>query len=49
MYCINCGKEIPNDSIFCPHCDTKQNRNIEEQINEVKNKANIFSKKLIVK
>ena len=46
MYCSNCGKEIPNDADFCPNCGAKQNRNIEEQINEVKNKANNFSKKI---
>ncbi len=20
MYCRKCGKEIPDDSIYCPHC-----------------------------
>jgi predicted nucleic acid-binding Zn ribbon protein len=23
MYCTNCGKEIKNDSEFCPHCGVK--------------------------
>ena len=23
MYCIKCGKEIDNTSIFCPFCGTK--------------------------
>ncbi len=23
MYCRKCGKEIPNDSIYCPHCGEK--------------------------
>lgn len=24
MYCQHCGKEIPNNSLFCNHCGTKQ-------------------------
>ena len=28
MFCQNCGKEMPNDSVFCPECGAKQ----EEQI-----------------
>ena len=46
MYCINCGKEILNDADFCPHCGAKQKRNMSEEINEMKNKANNFSKKI---
>lgn len=23
MYCINCGKQIPDDSVFCPECGTR--------------------------
>ena len=28
MYCRYCGKELPNDSIFCPKCGAKQNESI---------------------
>ena len=24
MYCQHCGKEIPNNSLFCNHCGTEQ-------------------------
>lgn len=24
MYCSMCGKEIPDDSLFCPECGAKQ-------------------------
>ena len=24
MYCIKCGKEIPDNSVFCPVCGAKQ-------------------------
>ena len=27
MYCRYCGKELPNDAIFCPNCGKKQNEN----------------------
>lgn len=23
MFCINCGKQVPDDAIFCPKCGTK--------------------------
>lgn len=23
MYCFNCGKQIPDDSVFCPECGTR--------------------------
>ncbi len=28
MYCRYCGKEIPNDSNFCPNCGEKQKENV---------------------
>lgn len=30
MYCINCGREIDDDMLFCPACGAKQ-RTVEEQ------------------
>jgi ABC-type multidrug transport system permease subunit len=24
MFCENCGKQIPNDAVFCTHCGAKQ-------------------------
>ena len=24
MYCKNCGKEIPRQAAFCPHCGAKK-------------------------
>lgn len=23
MFCINCGKQMPDDAIFCPYCGAK--------------------------
>lgn len=23
MFCSNCGKEVPNDAVFCPECGTE--------------------------
>lgn len=23
MFCINCGKQIPDDAVFCPYCGAK--------------------------
>lgn len=30
MYCFKCGKEIPDDSVFCPACGTKQDGTAQE-------------------
>ena len=24
MFCCNCGKEMPDEGVFCPECGTKQ-------------------------
>lgn len=37
MYCQNCGKEIPNDSVFCPECGVKQTDQQPIQQNIVEN------------
>lgn len=34
MFCKKCGKEIQNDSIFCPFCGTKQNE-AKIEINDI--------------
>lgn len=31
MFCQNCGKEIPNDSVFCPECGMKQETHLAIQ------------------
>ena len=33
MYCYKCGKEIPDDAIFCPKCGTKRK---DSKLDEVK-------------
>lgn len=40
MYCRNCGKEIPQDSNYCPKCGTQQiasNENVVDETNEIVN------------
>jgi len=29
MYCVKCGSRIPDDSVFCGSCGTKQNEYIQ--------------------
>ena len=31
MYCYHCGKEIPDDSIYCPYCGSEQKHGGTEQ------------------
>jgi uncharacterized membrane protein YvbJ len=38
MYCKKCGKEIPDDSIYCNHCGTRQ---IPQKVTVEFNKPNI--------
>ncbi len=38
MYCKKCGKEIPDDSIYCNHCGTRQ---IPQKVSIKFNKPNI--------
>ena len=32
MYCLNCGKELPKESLFCPHCGKKQKGNASPSV-----------------
>lgn len=34
MYCQNCGKEIPDDSAFCPECGTKVEPDLFAETNQ---------------
>ena len=52
MYCINCGKSIPENSQFCPHCGTKQNsenilNKVEINVKEYEETIEIKIKKFI--
>ena len=46
MYCRKCGKEIADDSAFCPHCGTSAHSSSEQQtrqpvvVNVVNNNSN---------
>ena len=31
MYCIKCGKEIPDNSLFCPFCGSRQDAGTREE------------------
>lgn len=32
MFCAKCGREIENDSKFCPYCGANTNINLEKNI-----------------
>ena len=36
MRCSRCGKEIPNDSVFCPECGAEQTTEEKTEENEKK-------------
>lgn len=39
MYCSRCGREIPDDSAFCPECGNPTNSNYSQQINYSQNQS----------
>lgn len=43
MYCSECGKEIPEESEFCPYCGTNLKNETEQVIEEKEKKGNICS------
>lgn len=49
MYCIKCGKQIKDNSSFCPYCGSGQSYQEEKRspdfdmANTVKNKVNWYS------
>ena len=46
MYCSKCGKEIPNESVFCPECGCKCKSDMDNKIRET---SAIEIKELITK
>ena len=52
MFCKNCSKEIPDDSVFCNVCGKKQKEidsiDITENETEEHNKSKIPNKKIIL-
>lgn len=35
MFCLNCGKELPKESTFCPFCGAKQEGVIDNQLTDL--------------
>jgi len=48
MYCIECGKELQNDSKFCTVCGSNQIENNDVIANKTENKSNNISLKAIL-
>ena len=47
MFCINCGKEIPNESMFCPFCghNIKATEMIEKEENSIMSEDRVREEK----
>ncbi len=46
MFCIECGKEIPNGVKFCPDCGASQIAKVEENPVKAKPKKEVLPKKI---
>lgn len=48
MFCINCGKEIPNESMFCPFCghNIKATEMIEKEENSIMSEDRVREEKI---
>ena len=48
MFCINCGKEIPDESMFCPFCghNIKATEMIEKEENSIMSEDRVREEKI---
>ena len=46
MFCKNCGKELPEESSFCPYCMTKFTK--ETPVEPISNKKSFNKKPVII-
>ena len=40
MYCSKCGKEIPEESVFCPECGNRCKLSADKENKEIDTKEN---------
>ncbi len=39
MFCVNCGKKIPDDSVYCPECGKQATQSVNDTTNISNNKS----------